>query len=223
VRPLQDHPRLGLAREPGDALFRAAEEAGWIPVGLHATRAEATDAPNPCPSAVFAVVLSPAAARAVALPDVMPCLATGEATAELLRTPGRLVHVAESPDAEGLWKSLQALIPDGGDVLLVRGERSREFLEHVTEGSPWRLHPWITHREVEAVPFPDLSELDAVLALSPFQAELLAARTPDLRRFAWGHRSADAFARAGAPAHAWCEPRPGALKAMLEAALRPGA
>lgn len=208
--------RLGLARTPEDALFAAVSEAGWEPVPCPFTTFEPTEEDNPCPKADLAIVLSPAAARAATLDPALPCLATGEATAKPLRNGIRPLHLPETPDAEGLWKALRMILPEGGKVLLVRGERSREFLEHVAADSPWQLHPWITHREVATSPFPDLSDLDAVLALGPLQAELLAARARHLLRFAWGHRTADAFARCGAPAADWCEPRPGALKAMLQ-------
>lgn len=208
--------RLGLARAPKDALFAAVAEAGWEPVNCPFTTFEPTEEDNPCPKADLAIVLSPAAARAASLDPALPCLATGEATAAPLRNGLRSLHLPETPDAEGLWKALQTILPDGGKILLVRGERSRAFLEHVAADSPWQLHAWITHREVPASPFPDLTRLDAVLALGPLQAELLAVHARHLPRFAWGARTADAFARCGAPAVDWCEPRPAALKAMLE-------
>ncbi len=210
--------RLGLARNPEDALFAAVAEAGWEPVSCPFTTFERTEEDNPCPTADLAIVLSPAAARTVTLDPALPCIATGEATARPLENGSRRVDLPETPDAEGLWKTLQRLRPQGGHILLVRGERSREFLEHVAADSPWRIHPWITHREVATVPFPDLTNLDAVLALGPMQAELLAIRAKALLRFAWGARTADAFARGGTPATDWCEPRPGALKALLSRA-----
>lgn len=210
--------RLGLARTPEDPLFQTVAEAGWVPVPRPFTHFEPTEGENPCPGAILAIVLSPAAARAASLDPSLPCLVTGAATARSLEATDRPVHLPETPDAEGLWKALRALLPDGGDILLVRGERSRAFLEEVAAGTPWRLHPWITHREAETRPFPSLEGLDAVLALGPFQAELLAPRCRHLRRFAWGHRTADAFARCGAPAHHWCEPRPGALQDLLRRA-----
>jgi hypothetical protein len=57
--------------------------------------------------------------------------------------------------------------------------------------------------------------VDAVLALSPLQAEILAPLTGSRVRFAWGEATAEAFARCGAPAHARCEPKASLLWAML--------
>jgi uroporphyrinogen-III synthase len=143
----------------------------------------------------------------------MPCLVTGEATSRAL--PGREVLVSPEPRAEGLWETLRAHFPSGGDFLLVRGERSRGFLEEIAQGTPWRLHPWITHQEAPLDPPPARPELDAVLALSPLQAETLAPLTGDVLRFAWGARAGEAFDAAGAPAHRVCEPRMEALGRIL--------
>jgi hypothetical protein len=60
-----------------------------------------------------------------------------------------------------------------------------------------------------------LPKVEAVLALSPLQAEILAPITGEVLRFAWGDATRDAFSRCGAPAHAHCEPKPGLLWAML--------
>jgi hypothetical protein len=57
--------------------------------------------------------------------------------------------------------------------------------------------------------------VDGVLALSPLQAEILAPLAGQVLRFAWGEATTEAFARAGAPAHAHCEPKPSLLWAML--------
>jgi uroporphyrinogen-III synthase len=142
-------------------------------------------------------------------------LGTGEGTARAL--PGREFWMPTQPSAEGLWALLQERFPRGGDFLLVRGARSRGHLETVASGTAWRLHPWITHAECPLEPLPELPALEAVLALSPLQAELLAPLAARLLRFAWGERSAQAFAAAGHPAHGTCEPRGEALERMLRA------
>ena len=121
----------------------------------------------------------------------MPCLVTGEATGRALA--GHEVLVSSEPKAEGLWETLRHHFPEGGDFLLVRGERSRGFLEEAAQGTAWRLHPWITHEEAPMNPVPPRPEVDAVLALSPLQAEVLAPLTGDILRFAWGERTAAAF------------------------------
>ena len=66
-----------------------------------------------------------------------------------------------------------------------------------------------------------LPEVEAVLALSPMQAEILAPLAGKVQRFAWGEATAEAFAMAGAPAHAHCEPKPSLLWAMLAQHLNP--
>lgn len=206
--------RLGLARGAGDPLFALVQASGWEPVSAFWTRMTPTDAPPPVAQALAAIILSPAGGRAARLPKGLPCLVTGEATARAVA--GHSCRLPETPDAEGLWALLQREYPEGGDFLLIRGERSRGFLEEAVAGSAWRLHPWITHQEVAAEPFPETSDLDAVLALSPLQAELLGGRCPNQVRLAWGQRAAEAFARVGAPATATCEPRPEALGRILE-------
>lgn len=206
--------RLGLAREAGDPLSAVVRDMGWEPVPCFPTQLQPWNSPLPVDQPLAALVLSPTGARLARLPKGLPCLVTGEATARVLT--GHPVSLPAEPKAEGLWALLQSQYPEGGDFLLIRGERSRGFLEEAAQGSPWRLHPWLTHREVAVDPFPDLSSLEAVLALSPFQAEVLAPHAQALLRLAWGERSAAAFAAAGAPAWAWCEPRPEALKGMLE-------
>ncbi len=173
--------------------------------------------PPPFARARAALVLSPAGARAASLPVGMPCLVTGEATGRALA--GHEVLVSSEPKAEGLWDTLRNHFPEGGDFLLVRGERSRGFLEEVAQGTLWRLHPWITHEEAPLHPVPKRPELDAVLALSPLQAEVMAPLTGDILRFAWGERTAAAFEAAGAPAHAVCECRTEDLGRILAAYL----
>jgi len=205
--------RLGLARALDDALCQAVREAGWEPVPLFVTAMTATGAEPPEPDADAVIVLSPAAARLALLPPGVPCLAQGEATARALG--GREVRVSATPKAEGLFDLLRAAYPQGGTFLLARAERSREHLEQAAAGTPWRLLPWITHREAPIEPPPAMPELDGVLALSPLQAELLGPRSGYLLRFAWGQRTQRAFLQAGYPGDGWCEPEASALRRLL--------
>lgn len=209
--------RLGLARGSEDALSRGIRKSGWETVFWAVTELRPMGSPPPFARARAALVLSPAGARAACLPEGMPCLVTGEATGRAL--VGHEVLVSSEPRAEGLWDTLRSRFPEGGDFLLVRGERSRGFLEEVAQGTPWHLHPWITHEEAPLKPVPKRPELDAVLALSPLQAEVMAPLTQDILRFAWGERTAAAFEAAGNPAHAVCEPRIEALGRILAAYL----
>lgn len=205
--------RLGLARQPGDPLGRVAAEAGWEPVPLFLTEMAPTGAMLPLERPDGILLLSPSGARIPNLPEGVPCLVTGEGTAAAL--PGRTVLVSPEPRAEGLWALLRERFPAGGRFLLVRGERSRGFLEEVSVGTPWVLVPWITHAEKAKDPLPAMPLLDAVLALSPLQAELLGPRSATLLRLAWGERTAEAFRSAGFPAHGSCLARPEALGCML--------
>lgn len=205
--------RLGLARSPEDPLSRVVAEAGWEPVPLFLTEMMPTGSPNPLEGPDAVILLSPAGARSVLLPEGVPVLATGQGTAGALA--GREVILSPEPRAEGLWVLLQARFPSGGEFLLIRGERSRGYLEDISVGTPWRLVPWITHAEKAKSRLPDLPPLEGVLALSPLQAELLAVRSAGVLRFAWGERAAEAFQRAGFPAHASCLARPEALGCML--------
>ena len=197
--------RLGLARGPEDALSRGVRKSGWETVFWPVTELRPMDSQPPFARARAALVLSPAGAKAARLPVGMSCIVTGEATGRALE--GHEVFVSSEPKAEGLWETLRHRYPEGGDFLVVRGERSRGFLEDAAQGTAWRLHPWITHEEAPLKPVPKRPELDAVLALSPLQAEVMAPLTQDILRFAWGERTARAFEAAGAPAHAVCEPR----------------
>jgi uroporphyrinogen-III synthase len=205
--------RLGLARAQDDALAQAVRAAGWEPVPVFLTAMSATLAEPPVPGPDAVIVLSPAAARLALLPDGVPCLAQGEATARALA--GRNVLVSATPRAEGLFDLLRSAYPAGGTFLLARAERSREHLEQAAAGTPWRLLPWITHREAPVEPAPELPALDAVLALSPLQAEVLGPRSAGLFRFAWGQRTQRAFLQAGYPVDGWCEPDAPSLQQLL--------
>ncbi len=205
--------RLGLARRPEDPLSRVVRASGWEPVPLFLTEAVATGTPAPVERPDGVILLSPAGARTPGLPEGIPFLVTGEGTAAELAD--RQVLVSAEPRAEGLWALLRASFPAGGRFLLVRGERSRGYLEEVAAGTPWSLVPWITHAEKAKDPLPDLPLLEAVLALSPLQAELLGPRCAELLRFAWGERTAEAFQAVGFPAHKSCLARPEALGCML--------
>jgi uroporphyrinogen-III synthase len=143
------------------------------------------------------------------------CLVQGPATAEALGSQFTRILESTESSAEGLWALLQSSFPDGGDFLMVSAERSRGYLEEVTRGTTWRIQPWVTHREAVTLPTPELPIVDAVLALSPLQAGLLAPLTAELLRFAWGESTAKAFEDAGQPAHDWCEPKISSLKEML--------
>ena len=205
--------RLGLARALDDALCQAVLAAGCSPVPLFLTAMTATLAPPPEPAPDAVIVLSPAAARLALLPQGVPCLAQGEATGRALA--GREVLVSATPKAEGLFDLLRETFPQGGTFLLARAERSREHLEQAAAGTPWRLLPWITHREGPVEPAPEMPELNAVLALSPLQAELLGPRSRHLLRFAWGERTQRAFLQAGYPVDGWCEPDISSLQSLL--------
>lgn len=205
--------RLGLARAQDDPLCQAVRAAGWEPVPLFVTAMAATHQPPPAAEADAAILLSPAAARLALLPAGLPCLAQGEATARALS--GRTVWISRTPVGEGLFDLLKERFPEGGTFLLARGERSREFLEQAAAGSPWKIVPWVTHREAPVQPPPAWPELDAVLALSPLQAEVLGGRSQGLLRFAWGERTRDAFVRAGYPVDACCRPDASALQQIL--------
>lgn len=212
-------PRLALARPAQHPLADTVRQAGWVPVPYSFTSLRVSSAPPPIPfgEAQALLVLSPSGARVAAprLPAGMVCLVQGAGTADALGRTDLAVHLPDEARAEALWELLQTRFPQGGDFILARGERSREYLEVVTRGSEWRIHPWITHREAAKDPFPPLPEVEGVLALSPLQAEILAPLAADLQRFAWGEATAEAFAAAGAPAHAQCEPKPSLLWAML--------
>ncbi|MDR3683928.1 MAG: uroporphyrinogen-III synthase [Geothrix sp.] len=212
-------PRLALARPAQHPLADTVRKAGWLPVPYAFTSLRRTGAAPPMPldRADALLVLSPSGAQAAAglLPAGMTCLAQGAGTADALGREDLDVHLPAEARAEALWELLQGRFPRGGEFVLVRGERSREYLEVATKGSVWRLHAWVTHCEAAREPFPPLPEVEAVLALSPTQAEILAPLSGHLQRFAWGEAAAEAFARAGAPAHAHCEPKPSLLWAML--------
>ena len=205
--------RLGLARGVEEPLGRVVAGAGWEPVPLFLTELVPTQTPPPLADPDGILLLSPAGARVAELPAGVPILVTGTGTGAALA--GREVLVSPEPRAEGLWALLQETFPRGGRFLLVRGERSRGFLEAVAQGSPWVLVPWVTHAEKTKDPLPAMPLLDAVLALSPLQAELLGPRSEGLLRFAWGERTAEAFRAAGFPAHGSCLARPEALGRML--------
>lgn len=215
--------KLGLARSPKHSLSLAVARSGWEPAFLPLTHAEPSQDPPPIPVAEAdgVLVLSPAGAKAVAgrlRPD-QAVLVQGHGTFEALGAPEGAAQVAFSPRAEGLWELLRTRFPRGGRFLLVRGERSRGFLEQVAAGTPWSVEPWITHREVADDPPPSLDGLDAVLALSPLQAELLAAAPEGLWRYAWGARTAEAFVASGRPADGTVEPDAEALVAFLRTEL----
>jgi uroporphyrinogen-III synthase len=211
--------RLGLARAPEDPLCSAIREAGWEPVPLFLTAMAGSQAAPPAGDVDALILLGPAAARLAALeslPAELPVLAQGEATARALaERTGRRAQVSASPRAEGLFDLLRERFPEGGRFLLARGERSREFLEKAAEGTPWRMLPWLTHREAPVEPAPAVPELAAVLALSPLQAELLAGRGDAALRLAWGRRTQQAYLAAGYPGARWCEPEPAALQSLL--------
>ncbi len=215
--PLQ--PRLALARPLQHPLAGIVRKAGWLPVPYSFTSLNVTGAEPPLPLELVQalVVLSPSGAKVVSslLPKGMTCLAQGAGTADALGREDLDVQLPTEARAEALLELIQAHYPMGGNFLLARGERSREYLEVACRNTPWRIHPWITHREVAKDPMPALPEVEAVLALSPMQAEILAPMTKDVLRFAWGEATAEAFARAGAPAQAHCEPKPSLLWAML--------
>jgi uroporphyrinogen-III synthase len=205
--------RIGLARAQDDAMSRAVQAAGWEPVPFHVTAMEATGAEPPVANPDAVIFLSPSAARLARIPAGVPCLAQGEATARALE--GREVITSAVPRAEGLFQLLRERFPSGGNFLLARAERSREHLEEAARGSVWVLHPWITHAEKPLDPLPGATGLDAVLALSPLQAEVLGPMASGLLRFAWGERTHRAFAGTGYPSHGWCEPQIPELQRML--------
>lgn len=212
--------KLGLARTPEHRLSQAVARAGWEPIFLPLVRIEPTHEapPEGLGTADAVLIMSPAGAAAAAphLVTGVPVLCQGAGTFEAM---GPLAptgcDVSNSPRAEGLWDLLRQRFPAGGRFVLVRGERTRGYLEAMAARGSWRIEAWVTHREGPEDPLPSLAGLDAVLALSPMQAELLAPLAKDLLRFAWGPRAADAFLLARRPVHGMCEPDPEALTRML--------
>lgn len=219
MTPLAHQPRLALARPAQHPLSDIVRKAGWKPVPYSFTRLQPSTLPPPRPfSAISAVlILSPSGAKVAAprLPAGTVCLVQGAGTSDALEREDLEVHLPSEARAEALWDLVQARFPEGGEFVLVRGERSREYLEVEAKGTPWRIRPWVTHREAPREPFPPLPKVEGVLALSPLQAEILAPLAGSIYRFAWGEATAEAFAKAGDPAHAHCEPKPSLLWAML--------
>ncbi len=219
MRLKDGRPRLALARPAQHPLSDTVRKAGWEPVPYSFTRLQPSSLPPPIPfqSAGAVLLLSPSGAR-VAGPKLPPgtvCLVQGAGTADVLDREDLEILLPTEARAEALWELVREQFPQGGSFVLVRGERSREFLEEAAKGTVWRMHPWITHREAPRDPFPPVPEVEAVLALSPLQAEILAPLTHHLLRFAWGQGTAKAFTGAGAPPHSTCEPKPSLLWAML--------
>lgn len=212
-------PRLALARPAHHPLADTVRKAGWVPVPYSFTSLKLTGSRPPVSfeKTKAMLLLSPSGAKVVSpsLPSGMTCLVQGAGTADALERDDLDVHLPSEARAEALWELVQTRFPDGGDFLLARGERSREYLEVAARNTAWRIYPWITHRESPRVPFPPLPDVEGVLALSPLQAEILAPLAGKVLRFAWGEATAEAFARAGVPAHARCEPKPSLLWAML--------
>jgi len=212
-------PRLALARPAQHPLAETVRKAGWEPVPYAFTSLKVSTTPPPIPftEAQALLVLSPSGARVAAprLPAGMLCLVQGAGTADALGREDLEVQLPSEARAEAMWELLQSRFPEGGDFILARGERSREYLEVAARGTDWRIHPWVTHREAAKEPLPPLPKIEGVLALSPLQAEILAPITLGVQRFAWGEATAEAFAKAGAPAHAQCGPSPSLLWAML--------
>ena len=219
MTPAAHPPRLALARPAQHPLSDTVRKAGWKPVPYAFTRLQPSTVPPPRPfSAIAAVlILSPSGAKVAAsrLPAGMACLVQGAGTSDALGREDLEVHLPSEARAEALWELLQERFPQGGEFILARGERSREYLEVVAKDTPWHIHAWVTHRESPRIPFPPLPKVEGVLAMSPLQAELLAPLSGSIQRFAWGEATAEAFARVGAPAHAYCEPKPSLLWAML--------
>jgi uroporphyrinogen-III synthase len=219
MTPATHPPRLALARPAQHPLADTVRKAGWRPIPYPFTSLQGTGAAPPVllNRVQALLVLSPSGAKVAskALPAGMTCLVQGVGTADALGREDLDVQLPFEARAEALWELLQERFPEGGEFVLVRGERSREYLEVAARGSAWRIHPWVTHCEAAREPFPPLPEVEAVLALSPTQAEILAPMSGTVQRFAWGEATAEAFARAGAPALAYCEPKPGLLWAML--------
>jgi hypothetical protein len=212
-------PRLALARPANHPLADTVRKAGWVPVPYPFTQLQPSTLPPPIPltGASAVVLLSPSGARVAAsrLPAGTLCLVQGAGTAQALGREDLDIVLPAEARAEALWDLLQERFPDGGEFILARGERSREYLEESAKGTSWRIHPWITHREAARNPFPPMPRVEGVLALSPLQAEILAPLSRNLMRFAWGEAAARAFEKTGAPAHGRCEPKPSLLWAML--------
>ena len=214
--------RLALARPAAHPVSVAVAAAGWTPVDYPLTRIVSNGAPPPEPLHAFRAVLllSPGSAWAV-----RPWLEPGAAALFLVQGQGTLDALGETvlaprlapvPTAEGIWDLLRRDFPEGGSFLLARAERSRGYLEEVTAGTPWKLRPWVTHHEEPAQPMPPLPTVEAVLALSPMQAELLGPHSRHLLRFGWGERTVFGFRKAGVEPTATCVPRLEALTAMLQ-------
>ncbi len=205
------------------------QEAGWEPVHYPLTRIVPAGTPPPQDLAAYTAIILPSPSAAWAL---HPWLGPRDAPAVLVQGQGTLdalgggvadVRCAPVPTAEGIWDLLQQDFPSGGNFLLARAERSRGFLEDTAQGTPWRIWPWITHREEPSEDLPPLPRVDAVLALSPLQAELLGPLSGGVLRFGWGERTVFGFEKGGTEATATCEPRIEALKAMLRDHLSPEA
>jgi uroporphyrinogen-III synthase len=213
--------RIALARPGAHPISRAIQEAGWEPVDFPLTRIVSNGAPPPQPLNSYrgVVLLSPGSAWALR-PWLEPgtstvLLAQGQGTLEALGETRLETRLAATPTAEGIWELLQRDFPDGGSFLLARAERSRGYLEEVSSGTLWKLWPWITHHEQPMDPLPKLPPVDAVLALSPMQAELLGPMSQHLLRFGWGERTVFGFRKAGMEPTATCEPRLEALTSLL--------
>ena len=219
MTPAAHLPRLALARPAQHPLADTIRQAGWAPVPYAFTSLKVSSAPPPLSfeAASAVLLLSPSGARVAArmIPAGMTCLVQGAGTAEALGREDLAIRLPMEARAEALWDLVQTEFPHGGAFILARGERSREYLEVASRGTVWRMHPWITHREAARVPFPPLPKVKGVLALSPLQAEVLAPLAHHVLRFAWGESTCEAFARCGVPAHAYCEPKPSLLWAML--------
>lgn len=214
--------RLALARPSTHPVSTAVAAAGWTPVDFPLTRIVSNGAPPPEPLQTYraVVLLSPGSAWAVR-PWLEPgalalFLVQGQGTLDALGETAVAPRLAPVPTAEGIWDLLRRDFPEGGNFLLARAERSRGYLEEVAAGTPWKLRPWVTHHEEAAQPLPPLPPVEAVLALSPMQAELLGPLSRDLLRFGWGERTVFGFRKAGLEPTATCVPRLEALTAMLQ-------
>ncbi len=225
-------PGILINRFPGDPLYEFILKEGYLPITCPLTINQFNkDLPSQLNTHLSEhkdidawILTSPTVSRFIEpyIPQGTHLITTMASLDALKKRDKFNFTVSDDPSSEALVDLIRKIKPEGGNYLLLHGQRSRYEIENSLINTQIRIWTLITHTEIANDQLSSIPFAGAYIALSPLQAELFCQNAVGLFPIGWGKLVERTFIKKGLIDYKVCEPNLLALHTLLKFLYRKG-